>query len=183
MIEEAWSRRAQVLVLVAVILPGILLLPLVTPVMPDRTIASLGLDDANDDLSGMLGWHHVADEVAEVVHSLPPDERANAVVLAGSYSQAGVIDFWRDADDLPRAYSGHNSYWWWGHPKGTNHMVVSIGFSARVLDRYFDDCVRKKTLGRDGVPIDAEQAGAEIFVCRGQKQPWSEIWPQLRFYT
>jgi hypothetical protein len=150
--------------------------------MPDRTIASLGLDDINDDLSAMLGWHHAAQEVGRAVHSLPPDERANAVVLAGSYSQAGAVDFWRDADDLPRAYSGHNSYWWWGRPEGRDRTVVTIGFSARVLDRFFDDCEHFTTLGRDGVPIDTEQDGAEIFVCRDLKRPWSAIWPELRFY-
>ena len=182
-IEQAWSRRAQTLVLVAVLATGIVFVPLFTPVMPEDTIASLGLDDINDDLSGMLGWHHVAQQVADVVHSLPPDERKNAVVLGGSYSQAGVVDFWREADDLPRAYSGHNSYWWWGHPKGEDHTVVTLGFSADVLDRYFDDCEHRKTLGRDGVPIDTEQEGAEIYVCRGQRQSWSKIWPQLRFYS
>ena len=182
-IERAWSRRAQAIVLVAVLASGIVFVPLFTPVMPEDTIASIGLDDINDDLSGMLGWRHVAQEVAAVVHSLPLDERANAVVLAGSYSQAGVVDFWRDAYDLPRAYSGHNSYWWWGHPNGADRTVVTLGYSAAVLGRYFDECEHRMTLGRDGVPVDTEQDGAEIFVCRDLKRPWSAIWPRLRQYS
>ena len=114
--------------------------------------------------------------------SLPPEERKNAVILTGSYSEAGAIDFWRSADHLPKAYSDHNSYWWWGHPQGEDHTVIAVGIAPVSLERYWDDVQLVKTLGRDGRPLDPEQRGAQISIARGQRQPWSEIWPRLRHY-
>ena len=126
-IEDQWSRRAQLAVLIAVIITGIAFVPLFTPVFSPSTIHDLGLDDANKDLGGMLGWHHIEQQIAGVVHGLPRNERNNAVILTGDYSEAGALDFWRKDDQLPRAYSGHNTYWYWGRPHGRNRTVVAVG--------------------------------------------------------
>ena len=181
-IERTWSRRAGVAMIVAVVVTGLPLVPLSTPVFSDATEVSWGLDDANKDLGGMLGWHHIAQQIGSVVHGLPARERARAVVVTGDYSEAGAVDFWRADEHLPPAYSGHNSYWWWGHPNGTDHPVVAVGMPASVLARYWDDCRRAATLGRDGVPIDPQERGAPIFVCSGQRASWDAIWPHLRDY-
>jgi 4-amino-4-deoxy-L-arabinose transferase-like glycosyltransferase len=181
-IEQRWSRRAVVAVFTAIAITGLVFLPLFTPVFSEPTIAGLGLDDANEDLGGMLGWRHVVNEVAAVVDSLPPEERKHAIILTGSYSEAGSIDFWRSAKHLPPAYSDHNSYWWWGHPHGDDHPVIAVGIAPVILEQYWDDVHLVKTLGRDGAPIDPEQRGAQISIARDQKQPWSKIWPRLRHY-
>jgi hypothetical protein len=170
-------------VLIAVIITGIALVPLFTPVFSPSTIHDLGLDDANKDLGGMLGWHHIEQQIAGVVHGLPRNERNNAVILTGDYSEAGALDFWRTDDQLPRAYSGHNTYWYWGRPHGRNRAVVAVGMDPRLLHKYWSDCKQVVTLGRDGVPIDPQERGDPIDVCRDQKQPWSSIWPRLRHYN
>ena len=169
-------------ILVAVVVTGLPIVPLFTPVLSDATVVSWGLDDVNKDLGGMLGWHHIAQQIGSVVHQLPADEHARAVVLTDDYSEAGAVDFWRAEDHLPVAYSGHNSYWWWGHPHGTDHTVVAVGISAKVLARYWDDCRRAATLGSDGVLIDPQERGTPIFVCTGQRASWDTIWPRLRDY-
>ena len=181
-IEQRWSRRAITAVFAAVIVVGLVFLPLFTPVFSEPTIAGLGFDDANSDLGAMLGWRHFVDEVTAVVDGLPAEERRNAVILTGSYSEAGSIEFLRTGRDFPPVYSDHNSYWWWGHPKGEDHTVIAVGIAPVILERYFDDVQLVKTLGRDGRPIDPEQRGAQISIAQGQRQPWSEIWPRLRHY-
>jgi hypothetical protein len=180
--EQRWSRRAIVAIFAGVVVLGLAFLPLFTPVFSEPTIASLGLDDANDDLGAMLGWRHFVNQVTAAVDSLPPEERANAVIVTGSYSEAGAIEFLRARRDRPPVYSDHNSYWWWGHPRGENHTVIAVGIAPVILQRYFDDVHVVKTLGNDGRPIDPEARGTQIAIARGQKQPWSEIWPKLRHY-
>jgi len=181
-IEQRWTRRTITALFVAVIAIGLAFLPLFTPVFSEPTIADLGFDEANSDLGAMLGWRHFVDEVASVRDSLPPEQRRKAVILTGSYSEAGAIQFLRSADEFPPVYSDHNSYWWWGHPHGTNQTVIAVGIAPVVLERYWDDVQLVKTLGRNGRPIDPEQRGAQISIARGQKQPWSQIWPRLRHY-
>jgi 4-amino-4-deoxy-L-arabinose transferase-like glycosyltransferase len=181
-IEQRWSRSATIAVFAAVIVTGLAFVPFFTPVFSEPTIVGLGLDDANEDLGGMLGWRQFVDEVATVFDSLPPQERNNAVIVTGSYSEAGSIDFWRSAYDLPEPYSDHNSYWWWGHPHGDDRTVVAVGIAPVILRQFWDDVHLVKTLGRDGAPIDPEQRGATIAIARRQMRPWSEIWPRLRHY-
>jgi len=181
-IEQRWSRRATVAIFAGVVVLGLAFLPLFTPVFSEPTIASLGLDDANNDLGAMLGWRHFVNEVVAATDTLPPEERANAVILTGSYSEAGAIEFLRSKRDRSPVYSDHNSYWWWGHPRGDDHTVIAVGIAPVILERYFDDVHLVKTLGDDGRPIDPEQRGAQISIARGQNQPWSKIWPRLRHY-
>jgi 4-amino-4-deoxy-L-arabinose transferase-like glycosyltransferase len=109
-IEQRWSRRAMTALFAAVIVIGLAFLPVFTPVLSEPTIASLGLDDANEDLGAMLGWRHFANEVTDVVDSLSRDERANSVIVTGSYSAAGALEFLRGGGDFPPVYSDHNSF-------------------------------------------------------------------------
>ena len=53
---------------------------------------------------------------AAVYDRLPAGERAHAVILGRSYSDAGAVDLFGPRYGLPHAYSGHNTYWWWGPP-------------------------------------------------------------------
>ena len=46
--------------------------------------------------------------------SLPPEDRSRACVFGRNYGEAGAIDFFGARDGLPRAVSGHNSYYLWG---------------------------------------------------------------------
>src|SRR5207245_11685408 len=38
---------------------------------------------------------------------------------------------------LPRADSGHNSYWWWSRPPDGTTTVVGVGFDRRYLQEFF----------------------------------------------
>jgi len=181
-IEQRWSRRAITALFAAVIVVGLVFLPVFTPVFSEPTITDLGLDDANSDLGAMLGWRHFVNEVNAVVESLPADERAGAVIVTGSYSEAGALEFLQPGRDFPPVYSDHNSYWWWGHPHGKDHTVIAVGIAPVILERFFDDVEVVKTLGKDGRPIDPEQRGAQVSIARGLKRPWSAIWPRLRHY-
>jgi hypothetical protein len=140
-----------------------------------------------DEFYYLEGGHHPAFGYVDHPPIVPLLYRAGeavfghsrAVIVTGSYSEAGSIDFWRSAYDLPEPYSDHNS-WWWGHPHGDDRTVVAVGIAPVILRQYWDDVHLVKTLGRDGAPIDPEQRGATIAIARGQKEPWSEIWPRLR---
>jgi len=45
------------------------------------------------DFSDMHGWPALAAQVAGVYQSLPPGERAQAVIYAENYGEAAAIDF------------------------------------------------------------------------------------------
>ena len=52
--------------------------------------------------------------ISGVYHNIPASERAGCAILAGNYGEAGAIDYYGPKLGLPKAISGHNSYFDWG---------------------------------------------------------------------
>jgi hypothetical protein len=117
--------------------------------------------------------------VAAVVRQLPDEEREHLVLLTGSYGEAGALDRYGPALDLPQPYSGHNSYWHWRRPADDHATVVAIRVPVPVLQPHFGSC-RQVDQVRFDLPLDNEVQGAPIVVCRDLQRPWEEVWPQLR---
>jgi 4-amino-4-deoxy-L-arabinose transferase-like glycosyltransferase len=181
-VERYWAPRAAGVLTGAVVVTGLLAAPLFTPILPEHVVVEAGLDTTNKDLGGMLGWHRVVNQIAAVVHGLPAGERPNAVILTADYSEAGAINLWGPAQGLPPAFSGHNTYWWWGHPQADDQTVVAVGLPGPLLSTFWRHVRQVTALGSTGGPIDPQERAAPVWVCTGQRQPWSVIWPKLRSY-
>jgi hypothetical protein len=134
---EAWTRRATlwrpVLAGYAFVC-GILLVPLILPVLPERTMTAYDgiaqsffqrevniaraertdIGNLPPDLADMHGWPELAAEVAGIYQSLPPARRAKAAIFASNYGEAAAIDFFGSRYGLPPTLSAHNQYWLWG---------------------------------------------------------------------
>jgi hypothetical protein len=131
----------------------------------------------------MLGWPHVVDRIASVVDGLPPDSRGHVVIFTANYSQAGAVDFYGPGLGLPAAISGHNTFWLWGYDHPTpGATVVAVGLPPSFLHRYWTSVVPATTLGRGGPPIDPQERGVTVWVCRGQRSTWAAIWRAARHY-
>ncbi|HWC37652.1 MAG TPA: glycosyltransferase family 39 protein [Acidimicrobiales bacterium] len=183
-VETIWSARSRRRLLGAVLVTGILFAPLTTPMLPASSAVTLGLTKTNPDLGGMLGWHDVVDQLAAVYRGLPASGRASAAFLTRDYSEAAALSYWRAADKLPPAISGHNSEWWWGWaPAAHARTVIAVGLSSSQLRHYFGSVIAAGALSGAKGPIDPLQADLPVWICTRQLVSWPEMWPQLRFYT
>ncbi len=177
--RRLWRSRALAFGLVLV--GGIVLLPVALPVFPPSALASVPLQKVNYNLGEEIGWQDLTHEVARVWRSLPAGERRSAVILTGNYGEAGAIDEYGGALGLPRAYSGHNSYWWWGPPRPSLGTTVAIGFDRSELTPYFGAC-RLAANVHNGAGVDNDENGQPIWVCTDQRAPWPKIWNQFKHY-
>ena len=101
------------------------------------------------------------------------------MIFTANYVEAGAIERFGPARGLPRAYSGHNSFWSFGRPRGRAGPVVAVGFDqAGYLARFFTGC-RPVARVDNGVSVDNEEQGAPIARCAGPRRPWAELWPRL----
>ena len=108
------------------------LLPLAIPLLPLSTMVNyskflneeVGLDgpfrwedgvvrDLRQDYADMHGWEEMVQKVAELYHSLPPNEQATTQVYGGGYGHAGALNFYREKYDLPEAASFSASFVMW----------------------------------------------------------------------
>lgn len=161
---------------------GILNLPLSLPILPARALHTVPLQDINYNLGETVGWQELVAEVGRAYDSLAPAERASAVIVTANYGEAGAIDRYGPAIGLPGAFSGHNSYWWWGPPTPSIGVAILVGFDEPgELTPYFR---RLSLAGRvsnsQGVANDEE--GAPIWIGREQRSPWPAIWADFKVY-
>ena len=183
-IEAAWPPGRRRVLLASVVATGALTAPLFTPVLPATVAVSAGLTSANKDLGGMLGWPHLVGEISAVFHSIPPDQRRSAVIFTEDYSEAGAVDFYGPRLGLPQAISGHNTFWLWGygHP-APDATVIAVGLPPSLVHRYWSSVALAATLGADHVPIDPQEQGAPVWICRDQRVPWPVLCPAVRHYN
>jgi hypothetical protein len=159
-----------------------LALPLALPVLPLAVVADSPLAAANESLAEQVGWIELAETVADVVEDLAAAGDREVVLLTGSYGEAGAVDLYGPSHGLPRAHSGHNSYWHWRLPDRDTATVVAVRMDQEFLEGHFDNCDLAATLD-NRLGIDNEAQGQPLWVCHGLNGTWEEVWPEFRHYN
>ena len=186
---DGWlaARRGRMRkLLLATALTTAVALPVVLPVLPAADIA--WTYKTNQTLGETIGWRRLIRTVNAVWQSLPPRQRASAVILATDYGEAGAINELGRGTGLPIAVSGHNSEWWWGHgnPRATTVVAVApgpvdvTGYAAYL--RQFFSQVRVAATLSNPYGLRNQEWGGHVYVCSGLRQPWAKLWPRLRHY-
>ena len=166
-----------------IVVGGVVALPLSLPVLPVTTLPSGDWESKiNKDLSATVGWPRVVSQIAGVVATLPAPERAHVVVFTGDYGAAGAVDLYGRRFGLPRAISGHNTYWIWG-PRGATDgaTTIAVNLDRDYLLTIFSSVTPAGTVDT-GHGVWTEERGDPIFVCRGQRVSWAAAWPAARHY-
>ena len=137
----------------------------------------------NGDLVEEVGWPELVREVARIYTTLPASERARVGIYCANYGEAGAIDLYGSAYGLPSAISGVNSYWARGPGNPPPELLIVLGGKRDRLEKLFDSV---ELVGHTPNPwqIENEETrdNPEIFVCRGLRRPWSELWPLVRSF-
>ena len=193
---EGWTAgrfarpaRATTLALVLLILA---VAPLAKPLLSEevyvRYAAALGITPTGDErnrlgrlpqlFADMHGWRELAEAVAKVAATLPPDERARVCVYGSNYGEAGAIDFFRSELDLPPVISGHNSYWLWGPGACRGDVLLIIGGRAESHKASFG-VVEAAAVVRCRYCMPFED-NLTIWVARGLKAPIDTVWLTIK---
>lgn len=145
------------------------------PEMEKRQVGAL-----DPHFADMLGWEQIADTVAGVYASLPPEDRARAGVLALSYGEAGAIDRFGPARGLPPAISPHNSYWLWGTAGADGSTMVIAGGPRELWERHWSR-VEEAAEWDCGHCLPGRNH-SKVYVARNPRAPMDQIWAALRRY-
>jgi len=197
-LEAFGSGRAAALVRGAVfalaLLGGIALAPFAKPLLSEddfvRYASWLGVQPSSSErqalgrlpqhFADMHGWRALAEAVARVNASLPPEDRARARVFGQNYGEAGAIDFFGPELGLPPALSGHNNYFLWGPGDWSGEVLIVIGDErARLLELFEEVELAGRTECVDCMPYEN---GNEIWICRRLRKPVAEMWPETKHF-
>jgi len=135
-----------------------------------------------EDWADMHGWPELTATIASVYRSLPPAQRAQAVVVASNYGEAAAVDFFGGDYGLPPAISGHNNYWLWGTHGYSGNVIIDVNgdCGATTLPGLFRVA---RLAARSNPPwVISYEQNIPISVCTGIRMPLSQLWAKLRDY-
>ncbi len=187
--DRRWARIPSVAL---IFLPALIQSPMFIPLLKEPQLVAyqswLGVQPQPDErgaaptelpvyFATQHGFEDLVRVVARVYHSLPEAERPYTAIYASGYGTAGAIDYFGPVYGLPRAISGHNSYWLWGPRDYTGEIVIAIDADRRDLEQVFSSVGPGET-----VDSAYAQRAITVFLCRGLKQPLRSLWPRIRTY-
>jgi hypothetical protein len=197
---ERWTEHQSVraatlvraLAVVVLVAYAALVVPLELPIFSKDTTAAFvsrtrmsGATKTNQghvlklpqDYADMLGWPELAAAVAHAYDSLPPEKRAQVVLIAENYGEAGALEYYGPRLGLPRVISAAGSYWFFGPGEKPGTVAVSLGVKKEDLEKLFETVTPAgRVLNPWGVP---EESDVSIYVSENPRTTLQELWPSL----
>jgi 4-amino-4-deoxy-L-arabinose transferase-like glycosyltransferase len=161
------------------VLGGALMLP-VAPVNSSLWKIALEL---HDNFAEQIGWPELVKTVSDIYAALPAEERQHTGILAGNYGEAGAINLFGPAYNLPPAISGVNTYWWRGYGDPPPQTLIVLGFSREATGQFFISCeLAGHITNRYGIENEETRGAPDIFVCRRLRKTWPEFWRDVQSF-
>jgi len=190
-----WRRWVAVYPVVLAV-SGVLLAPAVMPVLPPTVYAHIygksgnsGSQQESGDSYGLpqsladrFGWEEQVALIAQVYHSLPPDEQRVACIFTSNYGEAGALVQFGGRYHLPEPISGHNAFYLWGPQGCTGQVLITINIAPQDAARGFSS-VTLAARTSCAACVDFENQ-APILILRQPKAkvPFAVLWAQAKHY-
>ncbi|MEZ4412730.1 MAG: glycosyltransferase family 39 protein [Gemmatimonadales bacterium] len=187
-----WTRPLRWGTVAALLAYGLVALPFGLPILPPARMAHYAAGSGvsatvttnvgemlplPQDYADMLGWKAIVDTVASVYHALPAEERAQAVIVADNYGEAGALDLYGPALGLPPAISAAGTYWHFGPGTLPGEVVIVIGDKPEGLRKFADSVEIAAQISNPwGVP---EEQSLQVLVGRQPKTTIQALWPKF----
>jgi 4-amino-4-deoxy-L-arabinose transferase-like glycosyltransferase len=135
------------------------------------------LERLPQDYADMLGWKKQAAAVARIYQRLPAEHRADVVILAGNYGEAGALELYGPRYRLPPPVSPAGSFWFFGPGTRPGKVMLVLGVDPHDLAGRFQSV---RLVGRVGDPwAVAEERNVPIVLAVGPRRTLQEVWPSL----
>jgi hypothetical protein len=189
---RGWRPAIRYALPAVIVIVGVIVAPLAIPALPVEAFIRyqrvLGINvhfetrktaDLPQNFADMFGWPEMTATVAKVYDSMPPNERAKTAIYTRNYGEAAAIDFFGPRYGLPKAISGHMSYYLWGPRNWGGKIAITIGVNEADLKQIFASVDQAATLDTEYSMPDEQ---APIYICRNPTLPLAQMWPQTKLY-
>jgi len=173
---RGWLRQLPV---AAVALNAVVSIILGLPVIPLSKLGATPVPAINQVAQDSVGWPAYVREIADVYAEVPTGTRANAVIVASNYGEAGAVARYGRRYQLPAVYSGQNQLYYEGQPPATATVAVFVGGQEHDGAELFGRCSVVARLDNH-LGVDNEEQGEPIAICERPIGGWRSVWPRLR---
>ena len=130
-----------------------------------------------------VGWPELVKTVADIRDTVPLEERSRLGILAGNYGEAGAINVYGPAYNLPHAISGIDSFWLWGYGDPPPETTIVLGLAPSDVSSLFETCSKVGTNANPyGIQNGETQDHPDILLCRHLLQPWEQFWKNFHYF-
>jgi hypothetical protein len=128
-----------------------------------------------------FGWQEIVQETAVAWNRIPLVERSDCGIFAQNYGQAGAIDFLGPRYGLPRALSGHQTFFLWG-PRGfSGNCMIVLDDNRETLEKYWQHV---EYVGSSPDNPYALERTIPVFICTGAKfGTLTDLWPKIKSWS
>ncbi len=165
-----------------ILLPSLYFIPELTPIMPvEKYVEYAKLEEKENgrveltgDYADMFGWEEQTILVDSVYNSLSEKERANCVLWAENYGEAGALKILGKKYNLPNPISRHGSFWQWGFGNKKAAVWISLGNEKPTIEHVFEEVELVKIITHK-YAIE-EENGIPLYICRKPKIDIEKWW-------
>jgi hypothetical protein len=130
------------------------------------------------DLHDEYGWREQAQAVASALRKLPPSQQQSATIVTANYGEASAINFYGPALGVPRASTGHMTYYLWGPADPMAELVIAVGLAPEWLAK---NCGSLTAIGESDHPLALpHERHLPIHACQQLRRTLPLLWPELR---
>ena len=175
-------RRTAFAFIAILFLAGSSMMLVLLPITPLGSRINRFAMSVNSDLREQVGWPEMTAEVARVWASIPARERQRTAIYCSNYGEAGALDLYGPRFGLPPAISGVNSYWARGYGNPPPQTLVVLGTHRERIEDVFSSITLAGHIPNPQHLANEESEHPDIFICRGLKSPWPEVWKHARSF-
>ncbi|SDM05877.1 Dolichyl-phosphate-mannose-protein mannosyltransferase [Catalinimonas alkaloidigena] len=185
-----WVRLALPALMVGLIIPT---LPIALPVLSMSKLVNYcedarerGLEGAlrwedgelhaiPQDYADMNGWQELASIVHRTYEALPEAEKAQTLLYAENYGQAGAINYYNRNNGLPTVVSFNASFLVWAPDTIRAQSLIYVNDETEDVRQMFRDV---REVGRITNPY-AREKGLPVYLCRRPQVDFPGVWHRL----
>lgn len=156
------------------LLPSVYFIPHLTPLLPIEPFVAYAKLESQDgrveltsDYADMFGWEEQVQLVDSVYQSLSTSERANCVLWAENYGEAGALKILGKKYDLPNPISRQGSFWLWGYGDPEAEVWISLGNERPSVKHVFAEVELIKIIIHPYAI--GEENGIPLYLCRNPR--------------
>ncbi len=190
-----WKKAAAWVYLGLIVLTGALLTPFAIDILPVKTFISyirasgqqpvsaegIPLNDLPQHFADRFGWREMAVSVSRAYESLSDEEKKQTLIFGQNYGEASAVNFYGKELGLPKAISGHNSYWVWGPGNTEPEVIIIIGGNKQGHEQIFES-VEESLVHTHPYAISYE-SNLPIYICKGLTLPIDSAWVRAKHYN
>ncbi len=180
-LSTARGRLSKGIVWGLLLISSVISIAISLPVAPVNSGLWRITSEVHDNFVEQIGWPELVETVASIYDDQTAAGQAQPGILTGNYGEAGAINLYGRAYNLPEAISGINSYWLRGYGDPPPETLIVLGYSQEEAERFFATCeLAGHITNRFGVENEETLFHPDIFVCQNPRQPWPSLWQELQ---